>query len=239
MTYFVGTDAHLNYNEPLPQQVRRFVKAARDSGAKVCFAGDTFNILPSGMKKWRPDTEVVRELLEILEPGDEFVAGNHDPLSNLDRLLAGSGFEPKPRLETEVGGRTWMFRHGHERSDWFIWRFFASRVVEYMVEHHGALWYRLCEKLGWLPGREKKRRPYQETHRYTLMTRGVQSAWETYGESKRLSMVIGHTHKAKTSTTWLADWTEVRFLDAGDLRDRSYAVVTPDESYVTRLEPTD
>lgn len=238
MIDFVGTDAHLNPNEPLPEQVKQFIHAAREKGARVVFGGDTFNLLPWGIRHWSQESSVVKELVGMLEPGDEFIAGNHDPLPLLKDILPRDRFEPKRQLDHTVGERQWVYTHGHQRSDWFIWRLFAPALVEYMVEHHSGFWYWLCRKLRWLPGREKEKQPRAETQRYTMLTRGVQSAWETFGERNGFSVVIGHTHKAKMSTTWLSDVTQIGFLDAGDLRDWSYAVVTPDEAKVAWLKPT-
>lgn len=237
MIDFIGTDAHLNPSEPVPAQVRLFVQNAREAGARVVFGGDTFNLLPWGMKKWGPDAPAVGELVGLLAPQDEFIAGNHDPLPWLGQVLKPHGFEPKRTLDRSEGQESWAYTHGHQRSDWFIWRLFAPALVEYMVERHSSLWYRLCRWLRWLPGREKERPPRAETQRYTMMTRGVQSAWETYGERNARNLVIGHTHKAKMSTTWLSDVTLIRFLDAGDLRDWSHAVVAPDEAKVVWMKP--
>ncbi len=228
MSDFIGTDAHIGPEEQLPEQVRRFVEAARGAGGRVVFGGDTFDLLPWGMSRWSPETLVVRDLVALLQSTDVFLGGNHDP-SRLLRLIVGPhGFDPQPQMESVFGETCWTYTHGHQRSDWFVWRLFAPRVVEYMVEKHPLIWYRLCRCTGWLPGREKKKHPNVETQKYTLMTRGTQSAWETYGERNRCSIAIGHTHKAKVSTTWLAELTRIDFVDAGDLRDRSFAVVGPE-----------
>ncbi len=231
----LATDAHLNPTDRLADYFH-LVKFFKLPCQQKILVGDFTNQFPWGESKWGPDTPVIQDLKEAMSPGDVLVEGNHDPKELLSPL-----FWDTPHIQIVEqysfveGGQLWLAIHGYQRSDWALWRFIAPGLVEYMVHHFPRQWYWLCRALHWLPGQEKAKESEGESQRYALLTQGVWSAWEKFGEEQGLNIVIGHTHKAKDSETWQGDKV-LKLLDCGDIKtDGSYAVIDGQHSEIAWL----
>ena len=240
--FLIGSDAHLNPYDALPYEISCFFSKAHELDAIPVGLGDWFNLLPWGMKKWNGRVLIFMKLIDSLYIHScrplVLIGGNHDPSQLLSPLIKQAqnvyGYHSivvGSNLTLKINDESWLFTHGHERSDWFIWRFFAPSVVRYMSERHPFFWYWLCRRLRWLPSEEKNRQARktgQESQRYTALTLGIQSAWRRFAEENQTNVVIGHTHKAEETKFYSRDKKELQFVDAGDLRDGSCVFVTED-----------
>lgn len=212
--------------EALIPEAKKFIREAKKCKATIVGVGDLFDLLPLGRDKFK-GCWAIDEMIDALG-GYPFIyiGGNHDPSDWVKEL-----FKRFPNVTVvksillEEGGRNYRFIHGHQRSDWWLWRHIAPGFVEFAVDHFPGAWYYLCVLLGWLPGvlkeRVKLKPSYKETTKLNLLISAIQNAWIRHAASEGISQVIGHTHKAFSATWWSPQGIELELLDGGNLPDGS------------------
>ena len=210
--------------EALIPEAKKFIREAKKCKATIVGVGDLFDLLPLGRDKFK-GCWAIDEMIDALG-GYPFIyiGGNHDPSDWVKEL-----FDRFPNVTVvksillEEGGRNYRFIHGHQRSDWWLWRHIAPGFVEFAVDHFPGAWYSLCVLLGWLPGvlkeRVKLKPSYKETTKLNLLISAIQNAWIRHAASEGISQVIGHTHKAFSATWWSPQGIELELLDGGNLPD--------------------
>lgn len=127
----------------------------------------------------------------------------------------------------ERGG--WQFFHGHQRSDWRLWRYIAPELNNFLVTMiPPELWYWLNKKLWGCPAQISNKEG--ESERYRLLVAAIHSAWIRYAVHNRINVMIGHTH-----FTFSAEWSNHQFVDVGSLRDGYYAMISDGVAKVCRI----
>ena len=221
MITYAGSDAHFDPTDRLIDYPN-VVEWLNYPGQHI-LVGDWFNLIPDGPEKWSVRTPIVDDIKMALRRGDVIVEGNHDPLKYLAPLFVDVDIPVVSYYEQDK----WQFWHGYQKSDWAVWKFFAPGFVEWMVAHEPKVWMMICVAMGWAP-RYAKLKFGPESQKYTMLTRAIQSAWETYGENNLLNVVIGHTHKWKVSTC-CSGYKEIWFGDCGDVKtDGTYLSIDGD-----------
>lgn len=151
--------------------------------------GDTFNILPYGMARWRaPEGRAtVASLTRCLDSQAVFVCGNHEGrLSWLQELV------PDFKVVRYLDVDDKRFIHGHQfAGDWSILRRFAPDLVEWFTSNPVTrkLFWNFCRRQGWMAGGAQGNARYEPF---------VASVWawalKAANENKR-HYVIGHSHQ--------------------------------------------
>lgn len=227
---YIGADLHLQPNEHLPPPAREWLRRTGEAGAAALGLGDMVDIVPLGRRAWSPQCRSLKEVYETVRfYGIDLylVGGNHDPPAQLYSLInaCNLAYDIKVRVLTHYDAPPWLAYHGHERSDWAIWRYFAPSLTDYMTRVHPRFWYWLCKKLNWLPGAYKA--THGETERYTAMTAGIHAAWTIEADKRQRCIAVGHTHKAMVTRWYSQEGTPRFLLDSGDLRDSSFGIIHP------------
>lgn len=220
-----SSDWHCPASALIPE-AKKFIVEGISKGATMVGVGDLFDFLPIGKNKFK-GCWAIEEMIDALDGYPfTYVGGNHDPPRWVKEL-----FNKYPNIrvcksfDIEEGGRKYRFTHGHQRSDWWLWRHIAPGWVEFAVDHFPRLWYWICKLFKWLPGETKERlklKPsYKESEKLTLAYSVIQSAWMRYAEAEGITVVIGHTHKAYQGRRWSLEGALVGVLDGGNLPDGS------------------
>lgn len=156
-------------------------------GVKV-INGDTFNILPYGMREWRTveGMETAQSLVDTVDDDAVFILGNHEGrLSWLRELV------PNHACVRSLDIGPYHFEHGHRFSEWRWLSYMADDLVEWLVTNPltRGIWWRFCLSKGWMATGLP-----ESDHRYSQMVSAVWG-WAAYeGQKRGKVMVIGHTH---------------------------------------------
>jgi len=216
----VSSDWHLRPGDDIPDFGRRFALLAQETRARPILVGDIFDVIPYGESAWHTQRgrDTVLRFLLLFPQGVEIVSGNHDPHPFLCRLLADYTRRGWVQVFRRLRWGSWLFVHGHQRSDWALWRYIAPEVVELATELCPRAFLWLMEKLGWA-GRRRERLTPGERQRFSLLTEATHAAWLRFAERERLNVVIGHTHKLLVARWRRFDGAVAFLVDCGDIRD--------------------
>lgn len=172
------SDCHLSPGEEFGLDLR---------GDQTVFVGDTFDLIPYGLKGWKTIAGM-RTVRSVLDRTDApiFVAGNHDPLRLLRKIL--------PVECTTVRSYDWgkyRFIHGHQFSEW-RWISRLSPLMEWLTTNDitRAWWYKFCQSQGWMATGIA-----HSSEKHNRLVEIVWS-WANYEADKAGKVfVIGHTHE--------------------------------------------
>lgn len=241
MAVWVSSDWHCQPEE-LKENVVEWIRQGKENKHRLVCAGDMFDILPLGEKKWWGADSIV-QLAEILDGYPLFyVTGNHDPFKVMEELMAPYSnirvykqlILPDEFNNTELGYRRYYITHGHEWSlDWGLLGLgrVAPWFVEKMVDMMPGLWYKFCKSRGWLASeRDPSAPPFEELEPITKLTRIVWAAASEYALKENICVITGHTHTTGVRRRGVGrnKPTQTYIIDGGDLNDGSYVEITDD-----------
>lgn len=169
----------------------RWTLDMRDKGPLV-IDGDTFNLLPYGLKEWEtPEGMATVQSVVDLTQDAVWISGNHDPLNWLRPLLVRAGVGPSRVVRSlDVDGH--HFEHGHRfAGDWAILRYIAPSVVEWLTTNPltRKWWYQFCVDRGWIASDFPH--SSERYDRFVSVTWGFASL---DADRNHRTNVIGHTH---------------------------------------------
>lgn len=151
--------------------------------------GDTFNILPYGMREWKTlkGMLTVQSLTDAIDPETVFIVGNHEGrLSWLQELV------PDHRVVRSLDFPPYHFEHGHRFSEWRWLSYVADDLVEYLTTNPltRKLWWKFCLSKGWMA----TGLPHSSDKHNRLVE--LVWSWASYEATKAgMVYVIGHTHE--------------------------------------------
>jgi predicted MPP superfamily phosphohydrolase len=206
---FESSDWHCDPNG-LIDEAKEFIRRGKEAGATIVGCGDLLNLLPMGREKFN-GAMVVNELVQALD-GYPFyyVSGNHDPYPWVVELFRDTpNIEVVKRLESELGGRTYLF-----------------------TDHLPRLWYRFCKRVGWMASEAKRKAStgHRERQKYNDLTGIIWRNGIKFAQHDGCCVVLGHTHTSGEFKRFAGGDTGIIsvIVDGGDLRDGTYVVVDSD-----------
>ncbi len=207
MIVYCSSDWH-NPPEGLRNSVKMFIRKAKADADLIVGNGDLFDLMEYPWKKF-VNCKAVRELKEELE-GKKFVyvAGNHDPVKYVKKIINGPNIEIVSRIyRVTLNNRTHHFTHG------FQWGFLWPGLIKFsdFLVVVVPLIYRW-----WLTKvTPRKLKEEGEREKYNKITGFIHSGACQFAEKNDIVVVIGHTHKP-----WFAgEWKFPLMYDDGDMLD--------------------
>lgn len=118
---YVVSDVHLFSKVARPKTFRKFLKSIKGNALKLIILGDLFdsdNFDRPRKSNKKGHIKVLSTLRGLVDEGIEviWVEGNHDRevIDPFCDLIGALEISAKDHYELEVGGKKWIFVHGHQ-----------------------------------------------------------------------------------------------------------------------------
>jgi len=182
----VIADAHENPGG-LSQEFKKAILCARLDGSPLVCAGDTFNLIPYGLRAYR-NSRTFNDLLSLLDDHQIILLeGNHDPIHWLDRLFKD---HPNVIILKDLLIDDIYIAHGHRWGPLWSWLpFFAEPLNRYANRYFPGTWYRFAKWAGWMPSAVQGEKRYHSVV-LSLLVRALR-----YRSEKIYKVAMGHSHK--------------------------------------------
>ena len=207
MIVYCSSDWHCP-PQGLRESVKQFIRKAKVDADLIVGNGDLFDLMEYPWKEF-VNCKAVQEFEEELE-GKRFiyVAGNHDPVKYVKRVIAIPNVEIRRReFRQDVDKTTYYFTHGHQWGFWWSWLRWLSDMLIVVAPPIYHWW---LDKISPRKANEKG-----EKEKYNRLTGLIHSGASQFAERNNIIVVIGHTHKP-----WFAgDWQLPIMYDDGDMLD--------------------
>ena len=248
------------------EQAKRCQAEVEKEGKRVLVVGvgDLFDLVIHGWKAFI-SCQAIQQFAEGIE-GLEFVyvAGNHDPLRWVSRIMNAlhQPLKVVPHYSLEVDGQEYYFVHGHQwevKARWIrLWIPLLIWLTSWAPGRRLVQWWN--DRVSPTPGRLKSRMKRLEAQRETLprdslewnrMNRSLGGERERYNqaigwvhggagryaETNECVVISGHTHKPWKAHAFEGAKPMQRMHDDGDLVDScTYLVIEGSTVTLRRLE---
>ncbi len=234
MLIYECSDAHLQPSDKLGDLLHFIDLAVSDNADMVIINGDFLDIIINGASQYYTQMIALDYYCEELDIVLHVVTGNHERgTRQLKTALKHCKYIKAVGSKFVIEGSNfpWTFVHGDQFSvDWGHFNWLYKGIATIGLNFFPGMWYRLCQKAGWLPSAEKPEK-FEESQRYTEITGIIWTRAIKYAQKNKTNVCIGHTHTAmKIESCGYA------VIDSGDIRDGSYVVIKDNEAEVRWLK---
>ena len=190
--WIIVADAHQNPPGLSPMFISA-LDMAYVKGFKFASNGDTFQVLPHGIKKWIGSPAVTELKKYCLYRCFEVVLieGNHDLYKSLVKLFGGCEYiKVVKSLEIPYRDTKIVIQHGHNFGPLWSWlKYIAPPFVNCMADNFPGTWYKFSKARGWIPSQTVGEK------RYHIVVRAVISRGLKFISENQCRVALGHTHK--------------------------------------------